>query len=177
MMTDPSRRLPSRRVRPLIVLTCAAAVLAGCGRGDSSWNPLRWGGGQRSAPATLEPAAGYVRDESRPPVPQVISARWEPLVEGRLLVVEGIAPTQGWWNAELVSNTQQATGKMLPDPDGVLRLRLLAVPPQPGTPDAMRAARPGADTISAAVTLSWAELRRIDAVEITGAANAITLQR
>ena len=177
MMTVPSRRLPFPRERTLLMLACAAALLAGCGRGDSSWNPLRWGSGQSSGPSTLAPAGGYARDEARPTVAQVLSARWEPLVEGRLLVVEGIAPTKGWWNAELVSNTQQATGKVLPDPDGVLRLRLLAVPPRPGSPDAGRAAQPASDTITAALTLSTGELRRIDAVEITGAANAITLRR
>src|SRR5690606_32091893 len=68
---------------PLLIATVA---LAGCGRlGDSSWNPLSWG----SAPTrTLEPEGGYAQvPDARPDVPQITAARWEPLNEGRLLVV------------------------------------------------------------------------------------------
>ena len=81
--------------RPLWIL-CLCAALAGCG--DSSLNPMRWfdRGSAPRGPQTLEPRGGYADTDQRLPVPQVLSARWEPTVEGRLLVVTAIAPTKGW---------------------------------------------------------------------------------
>lgn len=161
----------------LLVLICLALIPSGCGRADSALKPWRWLQGTAREPATLEPAGGYRRDDPRAPVAQILSARWEPLTEGQLLVVTGLPSTTGWWNAALVPETPQPAGRLRADDDGVLRLRLLASPPPADADPPQRAARPGADTITTALAISTVALAGIEQVTIEGAANAITLQR
>lgn len=154
----------------------ACLVLSACG--DSSLNPTRWFGGERTprAPETLAPPKGYqIRDDTRLPVAQVLSARWEPTVEGRLLVVTAIAPTKGWWDVALVAQTPQPAGRVRPDADGVLRLRLVGSPPPPDSPAARMPAQPGTDTLTVAFPISSPALRDIGSVTVTGGANAISL--
>ena len=156
---------------PLLI---AALALSGCGRlGDSGWNPLSWG----SAPArSLEPEGGYAQvSDTRPDIPQITSARWEPLNEGLLLVVNGFAPVRGYSSVALVTARPMPGDRISPDADGVLRLRLVGVPPAPGSP--ALPARPGVDEITAAMALSSVQLSRIAAVEITSAGNVVTLRR
>ena len=112
-------------------------------------------GGQRG-PQTLEPKGGYARTDQRLAVPQVLSARWEPTVEGRLLVVTAIAPTKGWWDVALVTETPQPEGRVRPDADGVLRLRLVGSPPLTDDRSARLPAQPGPDTITVAFPISAA---------------------
>ncbi|WP_347139630.1 hypothetical protein [Paracoccus sp. SSK6] len=162
----------SKLTAPLLIATMA---LVGCGRfGDSGWNPLRWG----SAPArTLEPEGGYAQvSDTRPDIPQITAARWEPLNEGRLLVVEGFAPLRGYSSVALVTARPQPGDRLAPDADGVLRLRLVGVPPAPGSAAALPA-RPGVDEIRTAMAISSVQLSRIAAVEITSASNVVTLRR
>ncbi len=157
---------------PLLIATMA---LVGCGRlGDSRWNPLSWG----SAPVrTLEPEGGYAQtSDTRPLIPQIAAARWEPLNEGRLLVVEGFAPVRGYSSVALVTAQPQPGGRLAPDADGVLRLRLVGVPPAPGSAAALPA-RPGVDEIRTAMAISSVQLARIAAVEITSAGNVVRLGR
>ena len=165
--------------RPLLLLTTCALLAACGGRGDSSLNPLRWfGGGERQGPSTLEPEGGYqALNDARLPVPQLVSARWEPTVEGRLLVVTAMAPVKGWWNVALVTETPQPPGRVRPDADGVLRLRMVGLPPPAGSADARRPAQPGPDTLTVAFPLSNAALNRIDAVTVNGGNNALTVRR
>ena len=157
---------------PLLIATIA---LAGCGRlGDSGWNPLSWG----AAPVqTLEPEGGYAGlSDTRPLVPQITAARWEPLTEGRLLVVEGFAPVLGYSSVALATARPQPGNRLTPDADGVLRLRLVGVPPAPGS-EAALPARPGVDEIRTAMAISSVQLARIVGVEITSAGNVVRLGR
>ncbi len=185
-MTRHFRNLPIPPARPIVALACAAALLAACGggsRGETGggrrWNPVRWITAPLSSegPQTLEPEGGYGKADARTPIAQILSARWEPLNEGRLLVVTAIAPTKGWHDAGLVNQTAQPRGRIVPDADGVLRLQMLGSPPPAGSVDARRAASPGADTITAAMPISTAELRNIGAVTVSGGVNAVTIQR
>ncbi|MBK4217252.1 hypothetical protein JJJ17_15080 [Paracoccus caeni] len=165
-----------RLTLPLLIATL---VLAGCGGrfSDSGWNPLRWGSGS-SGPKTLEPDGGYTAGtDQRPAIGQIVSARWEPLSEGRLLVVQAVPPTKGYSSVELVTMTPQPPGRISPDADGVLRLRLVGVPPLPDSDAARMIANPATDTINAAMSLSHVQLARITAVEIVGASNVGTLRR
>lgn len=165
-----------RLTLPLLIATLA---LAGCGGrfSDSGWNPLGWGSGG-SGPSTLEPEGGYAEGaDQRPGIPQITSARWEPISEGRLLVVQGITPTKGYSSVALVTALPQPSGRISPDADGVLRLRFVGVPPLPGSPAARMAANPTTDTITAAISLSHVQLARITAVEIAGAGNVVTIRR
>lgn len=157
---------------PLLIATIA---LVGCGRlGDNRWNPLSWG----SAPTrSLEPEGGYAQvSDTRPDIPQITATRWEPLNEGRLLVVEGFAPVRGYSSVALVTARPQPGDRLAPDADGVLRLRLVGVPPAPGSAAALPA-RPGVDEIRTAMAISSVQLARIAAVEITSAGNVVRLGR
>ncbi|AUH35515.1 hypothetical protein CUV01_16215 [Paracoccus tegillarcae] len=162
---------------PLLIATL---TLAGCGGrfSDSGWNPLGWfGSGQ--GPTTLEPRDGYANanTDARPGIPAITGARWEVLNEGRLLVVTGIGPTKGYYNADLIGQSPSPTGRLSPDPDGVLRLRFVAWPPLSDSEFARLPARPETDTISVALTLSSNVLAGITQVEITGATNTVTIRK
>lgn len=166
----------TRLTAPLLM---SALLLAGCdGRfSDSGWNPLGWFDGDTARP-TLEPEKGYGRSSDlRPAIPAITGARWETLNEGRLLVVTAMTPTKGYSSVALVTAQPQPEGRISPDADGVLRLRMVALPPAPDSEAARLPARPETDEITAALPLSSVQLARITAVEITGAANVVTIRR
>ena len=83
----------TRLTLPLLI---GALILSGCGRfGDSGWNPLGWRGAGASTPETLAPEGGYpTAQDARPAVPQILGAEWQPLSDGRLLVLRGFAPVK-----------------------------------------------------------------------------------
>lgn len=167
-----------RTTAPLLVIS--ALLLAGCGGrfSDSGWNPLGWMGPREKAPATLAPQGGYGASAAqRPLVPQLLDARWEPLGEGRLLVVRGIGPTKGYYDARLVTAVPQPAGRIAPDMDGVLRLRFEALPPSPDTAAARLPADPAVDAITVALPLSHTQLGAVSSVEISGAANLLSIRR
>lgn len=167
--------------RVTMPLLMASLLLTGCGGrfSDSGWNPLGWMGGGSSAPATLEPEGGYatVNADARPGIPAITGARWEVLNEGRLLIATGLGPTKGYWKAALVTEAPSPSGRITPDPDGTLRLRFVALPPRPGSPESQMAARPETDQINVALTLSANVLAGIEQVQITGATNTVTLRK
>lgn len=166
------------RTRTFGALACAMLVLAGCGRmGDSSLNPLRWFGGS-SKPQTLDPKGGYPAavNDGRVPLAQVTGARWDPMYEGRLLVVTGLAASKGWWDVALVTEVPMPSGRIRPDENGVLRLRLVGKPPPPDTFAAANPANPVSDTITTALTIPNAVLPGLREVVISGASNAVTLR-
>lgn len=168
-------------MRRITALTIAATLtLSACGgEGIGRLNPFRWFGGSPRGPETLTPEGGYdlAARDPRQLVGSITSVRWEPLGEGRLLVVTGLAPTKGWWDPELVTETPAPAGRIRADADGVLRLRFVAFPPPPESPDARRVANAEVDTITAALTISTAALRGIERVVVQGAGNAVTLDR
>lgn len=169
-----------RLTAPLLI---SALLLAGCGGrfGDSGWNPLGWmggGGGRDRGPSTLEPVGGYaVSGDQSPAIPQLLSARWEPLNEGRLLVVTGIGPTKGYHGARLITAVPQPEGRISPDADGVLRLRFVALPPPPEAAAARLPANPAVDVITVALPLSHTQLAGVTRVEIAGASNLLSIAR
>lgn len=163
--------------RLIVPAVLSALVVSGCSTvRESRLNPLGWFPG-RSAPTTLAPEGGYVATsgDQRPGIPQVISAGWEPLNEGRLLVATGIAPTKGFFSAALVTAAPQPAGRVSPDADGVLRLRFVALPPPPDAPSARIPAHPDTDTITVAMALSSTQLAGVTRVEIAGGSNIVTL--
>lgn len=165
-------------LKSVLILSAAAAALSGCGRlGDSSWSPTSWLSDAPDEQGTLEPTEGYTTaDETRILIAHVGSAKMEPLTEGRLLVVTGIGPTKGWWDAALVSDTRGPRDVIAPDPDGVLRLRFVANPPLAGTAESRIPANPDVDTLTVGLALSHRMLSRTQQIIITGAGNSISLR-
>ncbi|QBX35064.1 hypothetical protein E4191_10370 [Paracoccus liaowanqingii] len=166
----------TRLTLPLLI---GALILSGCGRfGDSGWNPLGWGPGTTTAPQSIIPEGGYAASaDLRPAVPQILGADWQPLPEGRLLVLRGFGPVKGYHSAALVTARPQPGDALAPDADGVLRLRFVAVPPAAGSPAAALPASPATDTITVALPLSFVQLSQISAIEIAGAGGTVTLRR
>lgn len=159
-------------------LVCAMLVLAGCGRmGDSGMNPMRWFGGSPK-PQTLAPKGGYpvASSDDRVPVAHVAGAKWQPLYEGRMLVVNGLAASKGWWDVALVTEVPMPSGRIRPDENGVLRLRLVGKPPPPDTFAAANAPDPASDMLTVALTIPNAALPQLREVVITGATNTVTLR-
>ena len=167
------------RTRTFALIGCAMLVLAGCGGPGSGWNPLGWMGDGSSEQQTLVPEGGYPTavNDGRMPLAHVASAKWEPLYEGRLLVVTGLAQSKGWWEVALVTEVPMPKGRIRPDENGVLRLRLVGYPPPPDTFEAANPTNPASDTITVGLTLSHASLANLREVVISGAGNAITLRR
>ena len=167
------------RTRTCALLGCAMLVLAGCGGPGSGWNPLGWFGGGSSEPQTLVPEGGYETgvNDGRLPLAHVASAKWDTLYEGRLLVVTGLPQSKGWWDVALITEVPMPKGRIRPDENGVLRLRLVGNPPPADTFAAANPANPASDTITVGMTLSHASLANLREVVISGAGNAITLRR
>ena len=79
-------------------------ILAGCsGFGDSRLNPANWFGQAESEEADTyaEPTDPALLDE-RPLIAQVTEVQLDKTLGGAILRVVGIAPTQGFFGAELV---------------------------------------------------------------------------
>lgn len=164
----------TRLTLPLLI---AALALGGCGRvAESRLNPANWGG-RTAAPTSLEPDGGYMQADQLPLIPQILGAEWQPLNEGRLLVVRGFAPRKGYHSAALVTARVQPGSRLSPDADGVLRLRFVALPPAEGDPSGALPASPATDTITVALPFSFVQLNRLRAIEITGSDRVVTLNR
>lgn len=161
--------------RTLILALAATLAVSGC---SSRLNPMNWFDRTPSAPDTLEPRGGYAaKSDARQAIPHLLAAQWQPTSDGRLLVVTGLGPTKGWWDAALIPEVPQAAGRLRPDENGVLRLRFVANPPLEGSPDARLPANPEVDSITAALALSNIRMAGINQIVITGAGNAISLRR
>lgn len=166
------------RIRTWGIIGCVALAVSGCSRfSESRFNPMGWF--SSSQPQTLEPKGGYptARQDTRQLVAQITAARWEPLYEGRMLVVNGLATTKGWSKVELVTEMPMPPGRIYGDDNGVLRLRLVGNPPAAGSYEATHAANPASDTLTVALTIPTEALAGINQVVVTGGANAVTLRR
>ena len=166
----------TRLTLPLLI---GALILSGCGRlGDSGWNPFGWRGQTVTTTETLDPEGGYPQaQDPRPAVPQILGAEWQPLSDGRLLVLRGFAPVKGYHSAALVRSVPRSGDQLQPDPDGVLRLRFVASPPPADNPVAALPANPATDAITVALPISFLRLSRLSAIQIEGGDRVVTLTR
>ncbi|MDO5528107.1 MAG: hypothetical protein Q4F71_01780 [Paracoccus sp. (in: a-proteobacteria)] len=162
------------RIAARFVMLACVLGLAGCG----NWNPLGWMRSSSSAPQTLTPPGGYPTQQTdrRDLIPQILSAGFQPLNEGRLLVVTAIGPTKGWHSAELLTERVQPAGQLRPDEDGVLRLVLVGLPPPEGSEDLRIAANPQVDALQVALPISHLQWSRISAVTVRAGNNSVTVR-
>jgi hypothetical protein len=149
-------------VRPVLLLTLCA-TLAGCGGlRDSRLNPFNWFG--RSEPREALVLPEKARDP-RPLVEAVVGLTVEPMPGGAIVRARGLAPTQGYWAAELV---EAETGQ-----DGVLVYEFRILPPT-GPADVNT---PQSREIDVAVFVSDFKLGSVREVVVQGATNARSARR
>jgi len=160
-------------IKATLLGTAVLVSLSGCARiSDSRINPLNWFGQSTQAPVT---ANGDIRPlvregrrtitvDGRTLVQSVSSLRVDRSPTGAIVSAVGIAPTQGYFNAELVSRGVE---------NGVLLLEFRAQAPTafnvPGTDRSRQ--------ITAAYDISSGELAGIRSVRVQSASNARTAAR
>lgn len=148
---------------PLTAVLVATLLVTGCGTiRESRFNPRNWFGQSEEADprGDLGPTQSTV--DHRPLVPQVTSMVIERTSSGAIVRADAVMPSAGWWDAELVPENE---GRPV---DGVLTLRFVAAAPH--EPIANQSVR--ARTITAAYTVSVAELDVIGSIVVQAAENS-----
>lgn len=149
---------------PVAAALAATLVLAGCGGiRESRLNPFNWFGRSTEAPATLAREGGPAAQDGRALVAEVTRMEVKRMPGGAIVSAAGLPPTQGWWDAELVSDSDG-----VPDGDGTLVLRFVVAPP----PVPMRVSTPQSRELTAAYFLSDAALAPIRRIVVLGAQNS-----
>ena len=145
-------------LRPLILV----AFVAGCGGFSAKLNPLNWfkRGELRESIVLPEEA-----EDRRPLVEDVLSLAVEPIPGGAIVRARGRAPTQGWWQAELVPHPVEDTG--------VLVYEFRVFPPIAGAD----VSTPQSREIDVAIYVSDYKLEFVNEIVVQGANNARTSRR
>ena len=150
---------------PLLVI--AAVSTAGCARiAQSALNPLTWFSASTPAAVTAEgglrplvPAGPRGVVDRRPLVASVTDLRIDRAAGGAIVVAEGVVPTQGYFNAELVRAGLSG---------GVLTLAFRAEPPPVPAGPGAEATR----TITAALALDPQDLAGVSTIRVEAQSNA-----
>ncbi len=149
--------------RALIPALAVAMILAGCSRvAESRFNPFNWFGRaqseQISAPVSTE--------DPRPRIAQVTALVIEPTPTGAIVRATGLAPTQGWYGAVLIPETDAPVG-------GEMVYVFRAVPPRDPQPVSTVQSR----ELTVGRTLSQQDLAALRTVRVIGARNALVARR
>lgn len=153
-------------LRPLPLLLAAALAATGCARlAESRINPLNWFGGSRPVAAQaghvpLVPEGQGGTYDLRQPIAQVTDMAIERTDSGAILRATGLAPAQGYHNAQLVLVGRE---------NGVLTYEFRVAPPPAPTG--------GPQAITVARTLNAGDLAGITAVRVLAQANAREARR
>lgn len=133
------------------------AALAGCGFGESRFNPFRTDAPDARREDAPIPGAALVD--------QVVSLEVAPTTGGAIVSAVGLPPTQGFWEAELVRRPSATPGTML------LEFRILPPlePRRPGT-------QPSREVLAGGF-YSTQDLSGIAAIAVQGATNARSVSR
>lgn len=151
--------------RALILALALATALGGCARvTESRFNPFNWFGSAEPETATAVPAS--VETDPRPRVAQVTSLTIEPTPTGAIVRATGLPPTQGWYAAVLVPETEAPV-------NGEMVYVFRAVPPL----DPLRVSTAQSRELSAARVLSQQELAATRTVRVIGETNALVTRR
>jgi hypothetical protein len=157
--------------RPILLALALALALPGCAQiAQSRFNPLNWFGPATATPADpadlrpLVPAGRATPLDSRTLIGTVTALTIDATADGAIVRATGLAPTRGFYNAELVLT--DSTGGAL-----TYEFRVSA-------PSGPRTTGPAQGrTITVARMLSRAELASISAIRVLGATNAQDLRR
>ena len=150
----------------VIVLGMAVLLgLSGCARvAESRLNPFNWFGGAETETATAAPAE--IDTDPRPRVAQVTSLTIEPTPTGAIVRATGLPPTQGWFAAALVPETDEPV-------NGEMVYVFRALPPE----EAQRVSTVQSRELSVARSLSQQDLAATRLVRVVGAQNALVARR
>lgn len=160
-------------MRATLLGTALLMTLSACAQvSESRFNPVNWFSGSREAPQIdqtearpLVPEGGLTQTvDGRVLVQSVTALNVDRTPGGAIVRAVGIAPTQGYFNAELVS---------LGVANGVLTLDFRAQQPRGGQTQGSTQSR----EISAAFVIEPNELAGIRSVRVQGATNARTSGR
>lgn len=152
------------RTRGFILAVALATGLTGCARvADSRLNPFNWFGGSESEETV---AATEVDTDPRPRVAQVTSLTIEPTPTGAIIRATGLPPTQGWYAAALVPETDGPV-------NGEMVYVFRAVPPLDREPVSTVQSR----ELSVAQRLTANELAETRLVRVIGATNVLVARR
>ena len=161
-------------LRPIGMAACLVLTVSGCSRlAGSPVNPMNWFNKDREAPVATAPTAtqplvptkrDVIGVDSRDLIAQVISAEIAQTPSGAILRATGVAPTQGYFNAELVlESIQNRTATYAFRVERPARFEI----------EGTTASR----TITAATVLSAGDLAGIRTVIVKGAGNTVTARR
>lgn len=150
-----------------LALTVALSA-AGCDRvRDSKLNPFNWFGQSEEAPAVIPETASGIPSDPRSLVAQVVTLEVATAPGGAIVRANGLPPTQGWWDAELVAENG---GEPV---DGVMTYRFVVAQPIGAKP----ASTPQSREVTAAAFLSNIDLASISRIVVTGATNSRSSSR
>ncbi len=150
----------------LTLALCCTLILAGCGGfRDSRLNPFNWFG--RSQATALEPLVPAAQADARALVAEVVDMQIDVLPGGAILRATGRAPTQGWWQAELVlrEGAEEDPARQIYD------FRIF--PPLTSNPSST----PQSREVTVALYLSDIDLNGVASITVQGAANARAVRR
>ncbi len=149
--------------RSLIIALVFATGIAGCARvSESRLNPFNWFG--RAEPERA--AVAVVETDPRPRVAQVTTLRIEPTPTGAIVRATGLPPSQGWFGAALVPETDEPV-------NGEMVFVFRAVPPRDPQPASTVQSR----ELTVARALSAQDLAATRLVRVVGARNALVARR
>lgn len=113
--------------RTLVISLATVGLLAGCGGGSSSasFNPFSWFGKDKAVTVTedgqqvvvlesLAPGKGYIAfTDTRPLIPDVTEVSIDRLPGGAVVRASGVAPSLGYYDAELVAISDGSDGRLV----------------------------------------------------------------
>lgn len=160
--------------RPILAAMAAVMLVASCGAiRDSRFNPFNWFGRSEAQERTLAPEGGYETGrERRPLVDQVVAMRIDPTPGGAILTAIGLAPRQGYWEAELVPVAEAGSNRPVAV-NGALVFDFRIVPPIGQT----RVSTPQSREVSVALFLSDQTLAGVNRITVRGQRTQRTSRR
>lgn len=148
----------------ITALLIGTLALSACGRiAESRFNPFNWFGRSQEGPASLAPDGGYASGviDNRALVTEVTGLEVTRTPGGAVLAARGLPPTQGWWDAELVAETEEPV-------DGVLTYAFRVAEPRTVT----RVSTPQSREVTAGLFLSDQTLEGVRRIVVLGATNS-----